>query len=124
MSNKEKVLTEAATSNQDKAKPLYEDSNISVLIAQVLTQAVEMIRLAGDSKKSKRRFTIFYGGIYLSVWESNVKDDGSYEFVRDLVNVLIDSNNGERLMAELSDAVQTMCREVGTVRKELGYGEE
>ena len=117
----EKVLTEAATSNQDKAKPLYEDSNISVLIAQVLTQAVELIRLAGEGK---RRFATYYGGIYLSVWETKANDNGTYEYVRDLVNVLIDANKGEKLMSKLSDAVQTMCREVGTVRKELGYGKE
>lgn len=115
----EKVLAEAATSVQDKAKPLYEDSNISVLISQVLTQGVELIRLAGE-----RRFAIYYGGIYLSIWESKVKDDGTFVFVRNLVNVRIDANKGEKLMSELSDAVQTMCREVGTVRKELGYGEE
>ena len=118
----EKVLTEAATSNQDKAKPLYEDSNISVLIAQVLSHGVELIRLV--AREGKRRFAIYYGGIYLSIWESNVKDDGTYEFVRNLVNVRIDANKGEKLISELSDAVQTMCREVGTVREELGYGKE
>ena len=117
----EKVLTEAATSNQDKAKPLYEDSNISVLIAQVLSQGVELIRLAGEGK---RRFAIYYGGIYLSIWETKVKDDGTHVFVRNLANVLIDANKGEKLMSELSDAVQTMRREVGRVRKELGYGKE
>lgn len=117
----ENALPEVAASEQSKAKPLYEDSNISVLIAQVLTQAVELIRLAGEGK---RRFATYYGGIYLSIWETKVKDDGTHEFVRDLVNVLIDANKGEKLMRELSDAAQMMCREVGTVREELGYGEE
>ena len=116
----ENALPEVAASEQSKqVNPLYEDSNISVLIAQVLSQGVELIRLAGE-----RRFAIYYGGFFLSIWEAKAKDDGTSVFVRNLVQVLIDADNGERLMAELSDAVQTMCREVGMLRKELGYGEE
>ena len=118
----EKVLTEAATSVQDaQVKPLYTDSSITNFITQVLGYGTELICLAGDGK---RRFAIYYGGIFLTIWETKVKDDGTFVFVRNLVNVLIDANKGEKLMSELSDAVQMMCREVGTVREELGYGKE
>lgn len=117
MSNKEKVLTEAATSNQDKAKPLYENSNISVLIAQVLSQGVELIRLAGYGK---RRFTIYYGGYFLNVYET----DKTHQFVRDWVDVMIDDRKEDQVIEELSEAMDTMCKLLGEVREELGYGKE
>ena len=120
----EKVLTEAAPSVQDaQVKPLYMDSSITDLITQVIGIGVDLIRFAGDGK---RRFAIYYGGAFLNIWETKIKDDGTHEFVRDLVDVLIDANKGDELKIELLRACQTMCREIRASRYELDqmFGKE
>ena len=60
----EKVLTEAATSNQDKAKPLYEDLSISELVLQVISVTVELIRVLGEGE---RFISVDYDSICLAI---------------------------------------------------------
>ena len=119
----EKVLTEAATPNQDnQVKPLYENLSINDLIMQVLEPSVELIRIAGEGK---RHFALHYGGCFVTVFETEIKPDKTHEYKRDWVDVMIDTEHHsvDRVKQELITAADTVRDLLGTVRKEHGYEE-
>lgn len=119
---KESALPEAATPEQSKkVKPVYEDVSINDLIAQVVEPTLELIRIAGEGK---RHFAISYGGVFLSVFETEVKSDRSYEYKHDWVDVLVDTevHSVDRVKQELICAADTMRDLLGSVRKELEDG--
>ena len=119
---KESALPEAATPEQSKkVKPVYEDTTINDLIAQVLEPTLELIRITGDGK---RHFTMNYSGYFLSVFETEVKPDKSHEYKHDWVDVMVDTDYRwvDRVKQELICAADTMRDLLGSVRKELEDG--
>lgn len=119
---KEKVLTEAATSVQDKPETLQEDLSITELVMQVLRPTMEIIETLGESD-SYFSVSLSDSGLYINV-SNIIIENGRARMTRriEMVDAHINAERwGKTVVADgLKNAAHTMNDMLRRVRKEAG----
>ena len=121
MSNKEKVLTEAATSVRDKPKTLQEDLSITELVMQVVRITMEII----EAQKGGGTFFLNLSDCGLGITETHflsrngeTKITGRIEWVNAHINA--ERWGRDVVIDDLKSAAHTMNGVLRRVRKEAG----